>query len=349
MSKEQDHEGVPSISELDASLDAYWASHGRPILLMGNGSSDDVLAGRRLPFQSINGLNSHLLPNLYPIYPVRGHDVSDLRCNPFQGPGFTSHGVFTHRDELISAPSRRQSPILFENRHIHEAPSPSITDFDLPPSANGTPTPQPSTARRSRTSTPEVFVTFSDVAAHTAKCDEGNERNRDGMSRCNTCGWQICRACVNRRAGDRGHSSFGSMHIEEPSRRCRAGSTPRQGTLGSGSLQHTSAEARAAETLVKLGSASAPADGARARSGNVDSDGRPGALPFRGRERSRDEADVSWSDSEVTLSPGTERVSVSRRVDEPEVPIGEDGLPLQYQIARRNPERRARPSSRMAE
>lgn len=194
-------------------------------------------------------------------------------------------------------------------------------------------------------------MTFSDVAAHTAKCDEGNERNRDGMSRCNTCGWQICRACINRRAGDRGHSSFGSMHVEEPSRRRRAGSIPRQGILGSGSLKHTSAEACAAETLVNLGSAStsAPADGARARSGNVASDGRLGALPFRGREHSRDEVDVSWSDSEVTLSPGTERGSVSRHVDEPEVPIGEDGLPLQYQIARRNPERRARPSSRMAE
>lgn len=229
--------------------------------------------------------------------------------------------------------------------------SSSIIDLNPPPSANGTPTPQPSTARHRHPSTPEIFVSFSDVAAHTAKCDEGNERNRDGMSRCNTCGWQICRACINRRAGDRGHSSFGSKHIEEPSRGSRAGSTPRQGILRSGSLKHTSAETCAAETLVNLGSAStsASADGARERSRNVDSDGRLETLPFRGRKRPRDEADVSWSDSEVTLSPGTEWGSVSRRVDEPEVPIGEDGLPLQYQIARRNPGRRARPSSRMAE
>jgi hypothetical protein len=81
MSEEQDHERVPSIGELDASLDAYWASHGRPSLLMGDGKTDDAPAGRRLPLQYVNGLNSHPLPNLYPIYPVRGHDVSDLRCN----------------------------------------------------------------------------------------------------------------------------------------------------------------------------------------------------------------------------------------------------------------------------
>jgi hypothetical protein len=78
---EQDHERVPSICELDESLDAYWASHGRPSLPMGNGSSDDVLAGRRLPLQYVNGLDIHLLPRFYPIYPVRGHDVSDMRCN----------------------------------------------------------------------------------------------------------------------------------------------------------------------------------------------------------------------------------------------------------------------------
>jgi hypothetical protein len=75
-------------------------------------------------------------------------------------------------------------------------------------------------------------------------------------------------------------------------------------------------------------------------------------LPFRKRKHSCDE---SWSASEVTLRPAAKTdltsasVSASQPMDEPDVPIGDDGLPLQYQITRRNPKRRARPSSRMAE
>lgn len=110
MSEEQDQtERVPSISELDASLGAYLASHGTPSLPMGYVSSHDAPAGCRLPLQSINGFHSHPLSNFYPIYPVRGHDVSDLRCNvgiPLPSPlgmtlTLTSHS--RDRDLLLTA------------------------------------------------------------------------------------------------------------------------------------------------------------------------------------------------------------------------------------------------------
>ncbi|KAJ5993748.1 hypothetical protein N7451_009472 [Penicillium sp. IBT 35674x] len=59
----------------------------------------------------------------------------------------------------------------------------------------------------------DVFVEFTDVAAHTAKCDTCNNRNRDGMSRCTSCGWQCCRQCLGERGGNRSHQSFTSTHV----------------------------------------------------------------------------------------------------------------------------------------
>ncbi|KAJ5899511.1 hypothetical protein N7495_004255 [Penicillium taxi] len=58
-------------------------------------------------------------------------------------------------------------------------------------------------------------VQFTDVAAHTAKCDICDKRNRDGMSRCLTCGWQCCRLCQVDKKGDRSHNSFSHRHEEE--------------------------------------------------------------------------------------------------------------------------------------
>ncbi|KAJ5759326.1 hypothetical protein N7520_006482 [Penicillium odoratum] len=65
----------------------------------------------------------------------------------------------------------------------------------------------------------DVLVEFSDVAAHTAKCDTCNNRNRDGMTRCTSCGWQCCRKCLGERGGNRSHQSFTSTHVPSDERR----------------------------------------------------------------------------------------------------------------------------------
>lgn len=65
----------------------------------------------------------------------------------------------------------------------------------------------------------DVIVEFTDVAAHTAKCDTCNHRNRDGMTRCTSCGWQCCRKCLGERDGNRSHQSFTSTHVPADERR----------------------------------------------------------------------------------------------------------------------------------
>lgn len=84
----------------------------------------------------------------------------------------------------------------------------------VPPSAK-----RPSTlSLRTRLAEGERATTkvhFNDVAAHTAKCDECDFRNKDGMIRCTTCGWQCCRSCLHKRNGDRCHHSFKSKHVPE--------------------------------------------------------------------------------------------------------------------------------------
>lgn len=60
-----------------------------------------------------------------------------------------------------------------------------------------------------------IIVSFSEVIAHTAKCDECNRRNKGGMTRCISCGWQCCLKCLNDRAGDRSHRYFTGMHTPE--------------------------------------------------------------------------------------------------------------------------------------
>lgn len=64
---------------------------------------------------------------------------------------------------------------------------------------------------------PMQVATFTEVAAHTAKCDECNRRNTDGMSRCHLCGWQCCRKCLGDRGQNRSHvSSTGYHTAKEP-------------------------------------------------------------------------------------------------------------------------------------
>ena len=60
-----------------------------------------------------------------------------------------------------------------------------------------------------------IKVQFTDVAAHTAKCDECDGRNKDGMTRCHACGWQCCRKCLGERPAGRIHNSSTSVHTPE--------------------------------------------------------------------------------------------------------------------------------------
>ncbi|KAJ5316876.1 hypothetical protein PENANT_c016G02702 [Penicillium antarcticum] len=386
MSGEQDlTHRVPGFEELDVSLHRHWAEHRRHFVT-DEDASEHANGIQNLRFSYNSALDNLPPANRYPIYPVRGHDTSDPSLNIFHGQGFTSQGVFAEHDVIPLAGC--QLPNRLENGHANDVSPSAISIHPPPDTAPVQETAQrqsatPPTGQHHRTITRKIIVSFSDVAAHTAKCDDGNERNRDGMSRCNLCGWQICRACINQRAGDRSHSSFGSEHIEEDSRRRQASSVTRQGTLGTGSRPegqrsvgaraaercpsargagsggHTSAEDRAAGALVRLGSGHSagpipsPPDGERAEvcPGNIESTSETRNLPLRGRRRTCNETE--WSDSEITLSSATNRNSGSDSAvgtsDEPEVPIGDNGLPVDYRIARRNPTRRARPATRMAE
>ncbi|KAJ5727295.1 hypothetical protein N7493_005115 [Penicillium malachiteum] len=108
---------------------------------------------------------------------------------------------------------------------------------------------------RSQRPKPNLVVEFTDVAAHTAKCDQCNGRNKDGMTRCATCGWQCCRKCLNNRHGDRTHPSFTSTHVPANesglssfNRRNTANVSASASASGSGSASATFASA-AATTL----------------------------------------------------------------------------------------------------
>lgn len=60
-----------------------------------------------------------------------------------------------------------------------------------------------------------ILVTkFEDISAHTAKCDTCNQRNSTGMTRCVSCGWQLCQGCRQKRGGDLSHKTFSAEHIE---------------------------------------------------------------------------------------------------------------------------------------
>ncbi|CAL5868754.1 uncharacterized protein PFLUO_LOCUS2981 [Penicillium psychrofluorescens] len=73
--------------------------------------------------------------------------------------------------------------------------------------------PQPEWHPPSQTTNPEIVaVQFADVAAHTAKCDKCDRRNKNGMTRCLSCGWQCCRPCLDARGGDRSHRYLGTLH-----------------------------------------------------------------------------------------------------------------------------------------
>ncbi|KAG0158178.1 Nucleic acid-binding, OB-fold [Penicillium digitatum] len=189
-----------------------------------------------------------------------------------------------------------------------------------------------------------VGVRFSEVAAHTAKCDVCNKRNKNGMSRCQNCGWQICRKCLTDRNGDRTHASFGATHVPEG-----GGDMPMLLPGVDGNQDHRSsesiAEVRAAQTLLDLGSVG---NGVGTTTLTRDMKGTAGGqkvVPARGRVLQQ-QVNALSTGSDVTLSVVGD---AEWPQNESDIPIGEDGLPVGYIITRRNPARAARPSTKLAE
>jgi hypothetical protein len=185
----------------------------------------------------------------------------------------------------------------------------------------------------------KIGVQFSEVAAHTAKCDECNRRNQNGMSRCKQCGWQICSQCKNDRFGDQSHASFGSIHVPEI-----GGDVPLDGAQDS-RLSISSPEMMAAQALLDLASGATRA----LNTGGWDI-GHASRLDITLSSASGQEfeqqTDSLSIDSDVTVSMiGGDKWPN----DEPELTIDNDSLLMGYVIARRNPARAARPSSKMTE
>ncbi|KAF7529785.1 hypothetical protein PCG10_006116 [Penicillium crustosum] len=189
-----------------------------------------------------------------------------------------------------------------------------------------------------------VGVHFSEVAAHTAKCDVCNKRNKNGMSRCQNCGWQICRKCLTDRNGDRTHASFGATHVPEGGGDMPVSLPPVDVGQGRQSAESI-ADVRAAQTLLDLGSFGSAA-GTTSTIGVVRciSDGQ--RVVHAPRRVLRQQVDALSTDSDMTLSIAEDEEWPQ---DEADIPIGEDGLPVGYIITRRNPARAARPSTKMAE
>lgn len=188
-----------------------------------------------------------------------------------------------------------------------------------------------------------VGVHFSEVAAHTAKCDVCNKRNKNGMSRCQNCGWQICRKCLTDRNGDRTHASFGATHVPEGGGDMPVSLPPVDVAQDCRSAESI-ADVRAAQTLLDLGSF-CNAAGTTSTTSVVRgiSDGQ--RVVHAPRQVLRQQVDALSTDSDMTLSI----VGDEWPQDEADIPIGEDGLPVGYIITRRNPARAARPSTKMAE
>ncbi|KAJ5835757.1 hypothetical protein N7447_001783 [Penicillium robsamsonii] len=188
-----------------------------------------------------------------------------------------------------------------------------------------------------------VGVHFSEVAAHTAKCDVCNKRNKNGMARCQNCGWQICRKCLTDRTGDRTHASFGATHVPEGGGVMPVSLPSVDGNQDRRSSQSV-ADMAAAQTLLELVSF-------RKGTGTPGSTGEVGSKADRQKVAAHGlllqrQVDALSTDSDITLPVvGDEEWPQ----DESDILIGEDGLPLGYVITRRNPARAARPSTKMAE
>lgn len=85
------------------------------------------------------------------------------------------------------------------------------TNRTRPSSANGNHEPLP--FRPHQQERKALMVPFEELQAHTAKCDDCDRRNSEGMSRCKQCGWQCCRKCQAARGGDKTHETVRGPHI----------------------------------------------------------------------------------------------------------------------------------------
>ena len=219
--------------------------------------------------------------------------------------------------------------------HSSKREPPKVTSTETPKTQESRgPSPPPTRKSKSLPVRPvssrprqTVSVQFSDVAAHTAKCDQCDKRNKDGMTRCLACGWQCCRRCLADRGGDRTHRSFTSTHAPESEVRTQVADT----STSESSTANTSniSEARqAAEALWNLGSG-----GTRSHSLNVDSN-------VNGDQSTRDTESLTEleesEDPDETLTLGSESEVNENVVEEHDI--------VDYREVRRNPPRVARPT-----
>lgn len=226
--------------------------------------------------------------------------------------------------ETLRAPSARvRSPPTYTRKHKAEGSSRTWEP-----------------GHKDRTRLRKIGVQFAEVLAHTAKCDECNKRNQGGMCRCGHCGWQICNQCKNERGGDQSHASFGAVHVPEG-----RGDLPLDGSQDR--YLYEVSDWQAARTLMDMAAEATRVE----NSYGVEVDDR-GSASFRisrGQEPQLQVDDYS-GDSDMTVSMAEDEEWPNDDPDVvPEVAVDEQGLVLGYFIARRNPVRAARPSSKMTD
>ncbi|KAF4763737.1 hypothetical protein HAV15_001672 [Penicillium sp. str.  len=359
---------LPSFRELDESVEAN--RRNQPSSHLSNNMFDRTDKSSSSSPQKIN-----TIPNPYPPYPANGWLVPP---DPSQNvsTGVLQHNVNVEREmtptpqlpvrlkepqPIQTSPNSTQSTLSSARTIIRERLSPSTPVASTPEKispnvprrilTNRTPpNKQVNRQRINRGATANhrvqrrrVGVHFSEVAAHTAKCDVCNKRNKNGMSRCQNCGWQICRKCLTDRNGDRTHASFGATHVPEGGGDMPVSLPPVDVAQDCRSAESI-ADVRAAQTLLDLGSF-CNAAGTTSTTSVVRgiSDGQ--RVVHAPRQVLRQQVDALSTDSDMTLSI----VGDEWPQDEADIPIGEDGLPVGYIITRRNPARAARPSTKMAE
>jgi len=123
-----------------------------------------------------------------------------------------------------------------------------------PPSNKSSPSGSGGHARQPRPSEPRpiVFVPFEEIAAHTAKCDDCDRRNSDGMIRCLSCGWQCCRKCQELRGGDKTHETVRGQHAPDDEQSTLRNVKPDESNAPLTDAGHASTALVAAEALMRL-------------------------------------------------------------------------------------------------
>ncbi|KAJ5383734.1 hypothetical protein N7517_001645 [Penicillium concentricum] len=340
---------LPSFRELDESIEAN--RRNQPSSHISNNTYDGTDNSSSSSPQNINNFR-----NPYPPYPANGWLVP-----PDPSQNFPRPQLSLRLKESRPSPSPTQSTLSSAQTTLRGPLSPSAPISSTPEKVSPNQTRQivsnrqppneqvrrqrvnRNSAANHRAQRRRVGVHFSEVAAHTAKCDVCNKRNKNGMARCQYCGWQICHKCLTDRNGDRTHASFGATHVPEG-----GGDMPVSLPSVDGYQDRRSSQSiavmTAAQTLLDLGSFS---NGTATPSGTGDVASKATRQKVAARGPGlQQQVDALSTDSDMTLSVVGEEEWPQ---DESDFPIGEDGLPLGYVITRRNPARAARPSTKMAE